>query len=154
MSVNNRMRERASVIEIFAQIEREAESGRWPLRRTPSGVPIGHGLLADHAAEPVEFARLLHHLEQEHMVTDRDRDREWHDTIPTAPGMLDATTGRWPACGRACAEHALACPRPRSCWLTTSDSVDDGMGTIHGAVWAIGPVIAVALLALLVAWLP
>ena len=151
MSAEHRMRERASVIEVFAQIEREADAGRWPLRRTPTGVPIGHGLLADHAAEPVEFARLLHHLEQEHMVTDRDCDREWHDTIPTAPGMLDATTGRWPACGRACAKEGTACPRPRACWHL-ADAQDDGLGVIHGLVWASGPTLALAALVLLFVW--
>lgn len=95
-------------------------------RRAAAGVPIGHGLLADHAAEPVEFARLLQHIE-----------RDWHDTVPTEPAALDDTPGRWPACGGSCAERARPCPRPRSCWLTV-DHEDDGIGVIRGLVWAIG----------------
>ena len=94
-------------------------------RRAAAGVPIGHGLLADHAAEPVEFARLLQHIE-----------RDWHDTVPTEPVALDDTPGRWPACGGLCAERARPCPRPRSCWL--ADKEDDGIGVIRGLVWAIG----------------
>lgn len=103
-------------------------------RRAAAGVPIGHGPLADCAAEPVEFARLLQHIERSDIVTHADR---WHDTMPSAPAPLDDTSVRWPACGGACAEQARPCPRPRSCWLTV-DHEDDGIGVIRGLVWAIG----------------
>lgn len=120
--------------------------------RTPAGVPIGHGPLAAEAAEPVEFARLIHHLEKAYMVTHQDRwYGSWQDTIPTAPGALDEHADRWPACGGACAKEGKACPRPRACWQL-GDAQDDGLGVIHGLVWARGPTLALAALVLLFVW--
>lgn len=136
----DRLRERAAVIDMEDQFQRCRENAytSW------GWYPIGYGRMAETAAEPVEFSRLIQHLEREHLVT------EWHDTIPTAPMTLGEQADCMPACAGACAKEGKACRRPRACWLTTSESADDGMGAIRGALWAIGPVIALALLGVLV----
>lgn len=69
-------------------------------RRAPSIHPIGHGPLADAAAEPIEFTRLLQHLEREHLVND------WTDTMPSGPTPLDEHPSAWPERGGSCAKPA------------------------------------------------
>lgn len=123
---DDRLRERAAIIEIAERVER----ARVCAPRSWAGHPIGHGPLADTAAEPIEFTRLLQHIEREHRVN------EWPDTMPTAPAQFDDTPGTWPACGGSCDENARPCPRPRACWLSERD--DDGIGAIAGLVWAVG----------------
>lgn len=97
---------------------------------TSTGVPIGHGPLADHAAKPAEFARLIHHLEHAHLVT---HDDQWHDNMPSGPTPLDEHPSAWPTCRGSCAENARPCPRPRACWLTQCHD-----GAIRRFIWAIG----------------
>ena len=91
--------------------------------------PYGLGPLAEVAAEPIEFTRLIRHIETGELVDD---------------------TGAWPACGGACAESARPCPAPRRCWLV--EKRDDGEG--RGALlWplAVGVVTVLALIVIAIA---
>lgn len=74
--LDDRIRERAAVLAITEQVER----ARLCAQRSTTGVPIGHGPLAEHAAEPVEFTRLIYHLEHAN---------QWYDTVPSVPDHLD-----------------------------------------------------------------
>lgn len=65
--------------------------------------------------------------------------------------------GTWeitlPSCTGACEQGRKACPTPEQCLIVPRE--DDGMGVMHGMVWALGitaaAIIVVALLVHIVA---
>lgn len=112
---DDRLRERAAIIEIAERVER----ARVCAQRSTAGHPIGHGPLADTAAEPIEFALLISHLEQEHLVTDDADDFGCIRGLLFAVGVTAAAVGAalllaifiWPPSQKG-AQHMSAVPIP------------------------------------------